>query len=245
MTPPIGSETYSPAIAHAANYHRWIFRLLEPVARGTVLEVGVGSAPFVGWYGGVREWIAADIDPSQVAAAVEKWMAAYPDRPVRGVVGDAGSASFWERVRPFLVDGVVCVNVLEHVADDASFMRNARDLLRKTRGRIGLFVPAMPSIFGAMDAAAGHHRRYTKRALRRLAESAGFTVESIRYVNAPGAVAWWWQGRVMKTKDLADPGLNRNIGRFDQYAVPMIQTIERIIAPPVGQSLAMIARAAV
>src|SRR5438067_1300913 len=48
------------------------------------------------------------------------------------------------------------------------------------------FVPAGPRLFGTLDAAFGHHRRYTQRSLGSSLATAGFTVRLLRYMNVPG-----------------------------------------------------------
>lgn len=243
-TSPRGAQTYSPAMVTAKNYQRWIFDALARAARGRLLEIGVGSAPFVSWYENATEWIAADIDALSVEQALLRWHELYPGRNAAGLIADAGSDAFWQQVRQKgPLDGIICVNVLEHLSDDAEFFMRAHETLAVSHGRLGLFVPAMPAIFGSLDEAAGHYRRYTKRRLKALAERARFTIEELRYFNAPGALLWWWQGRVRRTKNLTDPGLYANIGRFDRYAVPVIQALERPMPPLFGQSLVLIVRA--
>jgi predicted SAM-dependent methyltransferase len=240
---PIGSHTYSPAIVSAKNYQRWIYDALKSVATGAVLEIGVGSAPFVEWYDHVDEWFAADVDSAQVNDAIQKWNLSHKDFPAQGVVGNAGENIFWEKFENVSIDGIICVNVLEHIEDDLAFMHGAFKLLSKRGGRLGLFVPAMPWIYGSLDRVAGHFRRYDKHSLILLAESAGFVVDSLKYFNALGALLWYWQGNFVKTNDLNNKGLNKGIERFDQYAVPVIKEVERILPPLFGQSLVLIAHA--
>jgi len=234
--------TYSPAIVEASAYQRWIFDALSPAVGSSLLEVGVGSAPFLAWYESLSSWHPADVDRDAVTRAVELCCQRHSDTKTSGIVGDAGDPHFWTEV-PMGIDSVIAVNVLEHIRDDASFLRGAYGALRFAEGRIGLFVPALPVLYGTMDEAAGHYRRYTKRGLHRMLTDAHFTVIDIRYMNFAGMFYWWWKGNVKKVRQLDDPELNTSIRNIDTYALPVIRTLERIIHPPVGQSLVAIAQA--
>jgi SAM-dependent methyltransferase len=71
------------------------------------------------------------------------------------------------------------LDVLEHV-DDTRALAEARRVLRPG-GLLLITVPAMPWLWSYRDRAAGHRRRYTRSALRRLAEDCGFEVAELRY----------------------------------------------------------------
>jgi SAM-dependent methyltransferase len=71
-------------------------------------------------------------------------------------------------------------DVVEHIADDAGFLRSVARALRPG-GRLYLTVPAYPELWSGEDAAAGHCRRYTTATLRRVLEAAGLGVEYSTY----------------------------------------------------------------
>ncbi len=73
-------------------------------------------------------------------------------------------------------DVVTCLDVLEHTADD---LRTLRELRRVTRqgGYLLLTVPAYQMLWSAYDIECHHYRRYQLRTLRRVAQSAGWTVK--------------------------------------------------------------------
>lgn len=74
-------------------------------------------------------------------------------------------------------------DVLEHMEDDAAFLREiARTLVRG--GRMYLTVPAHSLLWSAEDDYAVHHRRYTLRGLRSRLREAGFAVELGTYIFA-------------------------------------------------------------
>ena len=51
-------------------------------------------------------------------------------------------------------------NVLEHIPDDAAAVRRFRQVL-PPGGKLVVLVPALPQLFGSIDEAVGHYRRYT------------------------------------------------------------------------------------
>jgi len=68
-------------------------------------------------------------------------------------------------------------DVVEHVEDDAGFLRTAASLA-VPGGFVLLTVPADPRLWGKFDQYAGHYRRYTRNALTALLREAG--LEALR-----------------------------------------------------------------
>jgi SAM-dependent methyltransferase len=91
-------------------------------------------------------------------------------------------------------DFVLCQNVLEHIADDRAAVRAMAGALRPD-GRLTILVPAHPRLFGSLDAAFGHHRRYTPERLREVVEGAGLVVEDLYAFNLLGIAGWWMKNR--------------------------------------------------
>jgi SAM-dependent methyltransferase len=132
---------------------------------------------------------------------------------------------------------VVAVNVLEHVPDDLDFVIQAERVLAPG-GHLVLFVPAGPGIFGTLDEAFEHYRRYTRGDLARLLERAGFELVELRYSNLPGVLAWWLSGRVLRRRTVT-PG---SVRLYDRLMVPWLRRLERVWTPPRGQSLFVVGR---
>lgn len=66
-------------------------------------------------------------------------------------------------------------DVVEHVEDDAGFLRTAASLA-VSGGFVLLTVPADPRLWGKFDQYAGHYRRYTRNALTGLLQEAGLEI---------------------------------------------------------------------
>lgn len=147
-------------------------------------------------------------------------------------------------------------DVLEHIPDDAGFLRLLRSALR-TRGRFYGTVPAYPALWSEADAQAGHARRYTPADLRRTLSSAGFTVEFMT-----GFFAWLvlpvclfralpWRlnpnrkmSQITEAQIESDHHLPRWLGRPVRMAHAWeCYRLRRLNPVPVGTSLFFIARA--
>lgn len=134
-------------------------------------------------------------------------------------------------------DTVICLNVLEHVDDDVGSLTAIRGLL-SGRGRLVLLVPALPALYGTMDRALGHHRRYTGRGLADLLRRTGFHVAHVEYFNLAGVPGWWFAGRVLHRVMIPAASL-----RLYDALVPLFR-LERLLPWRIGQSLIAIGEAA-
>ena len=105
------------------------------------------------------------------------------------------------------IDTIVCLNVLEHLEEDEAILRALADLL-PSGGRLLLQVPNHPRLFGTLDAAYGHVRRYAPSGLRRALEGAGFSPIALRRMNALSIPGWWLSGKVLRRRSL-DPRMLR------------------------------------
>jgi SAM-dependent methyltransferase len=150
-------------------------------------------------------------------------------RIYHGYLEDIGAA--------FQADTVVAVNVLEHVERPAEFLRAAHEML-VPGGALLLLVPALPALYGSLDAAFDHYRRYTRSELRRALREAGFDIEDLHYLNFVGVAAWFVAGRI-----LGRTTLGRSQVRFyDRLVIPWLRRLESLVHPPLGQSLLAVAR---
>lgn len=80
--------------------------------------------------------------------------------------------------RPGSLAAAGAFDVIEHIKDDAAFLREIRHALQPG-GRFYCTVPAANWLWSADDTAAGHYRRYTTSTLTRQLETAGFEVEYV------------------------------------------------------------------
>ena len=214
----------------AERYNRWLAELILPYLGDDPIEAGSGrgtNASILLGLGASRLTVS-EVDPAALAE-LEQRFGRDPRVVVETVdLDDAPSASH---------SAIVALNVLEHIEDDRRALRNAASLVRPG-GRVVVLVPAFPFAAGNFDHALGHHRRYTKSTLRSAYEDAELSPEMIRYVNAPGLVAWFLWVRVLR----AQPREGVLLQLWDRGVIPLAQQIESRWAPPFGQSVLAVGR---
>lgn len=221
------------ALAEAHNYYAWITERFAPFLGEAIVEAGAGIGTFTEHLLGARP--AARITAVEPAdnnfPHLERRFAAHPRvRTVHGYLDD--------RAHPAsTADSVAAVNVMEHVEDHAAFVAAARRALRPG-GHLCLFVPALPALFGTLDEAFDHFRRYTKPTLRAVVEGAGMRVERLDYMNLPGTAAWWAAGKLLRRRTVAAPYTRF----YDRWVIPAVRAVERRWSPPFGQSLLVVAQ---
>ncbi len=94
-------------------------------------------------------------------------------------------------------------------------------------------VPAHPWLYGSMDRALGHHRRYTRRGLDELLEAGGVHLaRRARPLYALGIPGWWWFGRVVRT--LHVPASSVQVANL---LARVSRAAESVLPAPVGLTL--------
>ena len=139
--------------------------------------------------------------------------------------------------KPGSLDGVVMINVLEHIEDDDATLQLVHRLLT-ARGYVMLFVPAMPSLYGSLDRRFGHYRRYTRDGLRSLCEQAGFQTARINYFDVFGIVPWWLVNRVLRSESIGEGAA----ALYDRCVVPVGRWLEKRVTLPFGKNLVYVGR---
>jgi SAM-dependent methyltransferase len=135
------------------------------------------------------------------------------------------------------MDFALCQNVLEHIPDDAGAVRSITRAL-KSGGRLALLVPANPRLFGRIDRAYGHERRYTRERVEWVLASADLAVEHLYGFNLLGVPGWWVKNRVGKGR------IDRRSLRVYESMVRVWRPVEERWRPSTGLSLFALARKA-
>ncbi len=141
-----------------------VLRQQDAVAASTrILDVGAGDA-----------WFAEQLRHDHPGGApIVCWDINYDADGVR-VEGQDGVLMTAERPSGRF-DGLLMLDVIEHVDDDIGFVREvARDLMDEN-GWALVSVPAYQRLFTSHDTALHHYRRYSPLECRRLLETAGLT----------------------------------------------------------------------
>jgi SAM-dependent methyltransferase len=215
-------------MSRARRYFAWQSRLAARELGRRVVEVGCGLGNFTETLLDRELVVALDAEP----ACIERLRQRYPGRAnLHAIACEAPGPGFLE-LRRFEPDSCVCLNVLEHIADDLGALRAMAAIL-PPGGRVVLLVPAFPSLYGPIDRDLGHYRRYRRASLRQVAEAAGLRVKKMRYLNSAGFFGWWANSHIFRRREQSA----RQIAFFDDVVVPVMSRVEDVVQPPFGQSL--------
>jgi SAM-dependent methyltransferase len=215
-------------MAAARNYFAWQGRLVTRELGQRVLEVGCGMGNFTKLLLDRECVIAVDVETD----CLDRLRSRYPQQPNLEILAmDISDSSFTELAR-YRLDSCVCLNVLEHIEDDHAALRHMAATLAPG-GTIVLLVPAFQSLYGPIDRNLGHYRRYTRGAIRKLADAARLRIRKLHYMNVVGFFGWWANSHIFHREAQS----RRQIEFFDRWVVPVESRIESLLPPPFGQSL--------
>lgn len=227
------------AMDGASNYHRWIVGVFKPFLGHHLVEVGAGLGSF-------SELILAQ-HSCKTLSLVEPSRGMYEvlvanARQLNSVTHIETYHGTFPEVAPLIKskeapDSVLYVNVLEHIADDRLELEIIRETLADA-GRVFLFVPALPWLYGAFDERVGHCRRYRKSELEEKLHRAGFNLILSNYFDLPGIAPWWVKYRVLKSTAMEPAGVRL----YDRFVVPVARRLESLISPPLGKNVIAIAQ---
>jgi SAM-dependent methyltransferase len=218
------------ALDEARNYNEWVAGLALPHLGDDPLEIGSGTGTYASlWLEmGLERLTVSELDPALVERLRERFAG---DSRVSVAEVDLLTAT------PAAHSAVVAVNVLEHIEDDVAGLRAAGRLVRPG-GAVVVFVPAFPFAMSRFDRALGHFRRYTLRSTRLAFEKAGLAIDRLRYVNAPGLIAWTIGMRLLRLSPREGVALRA----WDRAVVPPARALERRLPVPFGQSVLAVGR---
>jgi SAM-dependent methyltransferase len=197
-------------------FARWMYATVKPALGNRVVDAGAG----IGTYAEMlladgHEVVALEYDGAFASQLKERFAG---NRNVSVFHSDLCSSDGLPEFAA--ADSMLCLNVLEHVPDDALALKNMRERV-KPGGSLALLVPAGPRLLNSMDKAIGHYRRYSKAELEQKLASTGWAVERSFRFNAFGIPGWYAAGLMRRTH----PG--RGLSRLYDGLVPAFAMIEK------------------
>jgi SAM-dependent methyltransferase len=240
----VQDPAYDPRTLEASEglvrYNEWVLEKVSSGISGRVLEIGAGT----GTLSSVIEPLSSEmvlVEPAPNLCALLEERFAGRDKVK---VWQGSVEVFVERESSRVThtfDTVVSFNVLEHIPDDIATLRTAREALRPG-GRLVLFVPSLPVLYGTLDARVDHLRRYTKKSLGHAISAAGFDLERLEYFDFLGMIPWFIVGRVLRSRTWGQEPSGRGLERYDRTVIPLCRAVDRVLGPPVGKNLIAVAR---
>ncbi len=224
-----GLDAVLENLERAKNYSAWILELIAPHVSGRILEVGAGRGTYSTYFAEHGHLTA--LEPSRARSAVlRERLKNHPSATVITAQLDGTCA-------PGSYDTVVLLNVLEHIPDDRQALGDIYEALAPG-GKVVVWVPAFEALYGKFDQRIGHYRRYRRNELLALVHNVGFQQVTVKYTNMPGFFVWWLVVRVLGRA----PTAGRLASIYDRFFVPVIRRVERLVRPPIGQSLLVVAQ---
>ena len=176
-------------------FNLWMGDTLRPFIGDRVLEIGAGIGNLTNQFIPRDLYIASDINPNYL-----HYLRSYSfGKPYLRVmeIDAANPEHFHDLENQF--DTVVMLNVLEHLADEQQALRNLWSALQPG-GRAIVLVPQHPGLYGTLDKALEHRKRYTPADFEAALTQAGFRVEKMFDFNRFSAPGWWLNGKVLRRK---------------------------------------------
>jgi len=187
------------ALSQTPRFNRWMADTIRPWVGARVLEIGAGMGNLTRHLAPRRKlYIATDIDAEHLA----RLRVRFQLRPnVKLQRCDLGAPADFASLAG-QADTVICLNVLEHIPDDATGLANIASAL--VPGGVAIvLVPQDQAIYGTLDEELGHYRRYSELELRTRMEAAGLAVDRVLHFNRVSRPGWWLSGRVLKRRGMS------------------------------------------
>ncbi len=217
----------------AVNYKKWIGQTFQSQLEtsGSILEVGAGIGQFTE--------VICELAPSAKISALEPerrfhdaLKTAVPD--VERLPCETNELVGGSR----LFETIISINVLEHIEDDLTELKQWHDLL-SPGGHICLLVPACPEIFAPIDTMMGHYRRYAAESLIQLMEQAKLNVKELRYFNFIGYWLWLINFKLLKQRSIK----STHVALYDRFIIHLAKILDRSGLNRIkGQSLICVAQ---
>ena len=229
---PAGEKTLR-RVSRLSRYNTWLWEQVAPFTGQRILEVGAGLGTMTRYLLHRELVVATDSAPQYL----ERLRATFDDRPNVVVQPLDLNAPLPEELQAFHLDTILCLNVLEHLKEDEAALERFSALL-SPGARVVLILPALQRLYGEIDKAIDHYRRYERAEIEEKLRRAGFQVEETRFFNTPGMLGWYVNSCLLKRT-----ALPTTQARVNDLLVPLLR-LEKHLTLPWGMSLLVVGRKA-
>lgn len=211
---------------NAHNWKKYYGNIIKPFLKGRVLEVGagIGATTLHLCDGSQKEWVCLEPDPA-LGKRIPELINEKKLHPYCEYIN--GTLDIIPAERKF--NAIIYIDVIEHIEDDVTELKNASLHLEKD-GYLIILVPAHQFLFSPFDKAIGHHRRYSLDRLR-FAVPKKLNIVKALYLDSIGLTAsfanklflkqnyptlkqiLFWDRSMVKISRLIDPLLFHRMGK--------------------------------
>ncbi len=218
-------------ISKANRFNKWMFEKIEPYVGKKILEIGAGTGNITQFLLDKGEVTCLDASAKCIAALKKRFS---NSKRISVFLSDISNLdNSWEGR---IFDTVVCLNVLEHIRNDAEALSNMVSLLEKN-GRLILLLPMCRWLYGSLDKNLGHYRRYQNVEMYRKYKKLDLVLEKETYFNLLGILGWFLNGKILKRKILPSTQM-----KLYDLSVPLFRLVENFLQAKFGLSLILILR---
>lgn len=214
--------------SNVINWKNYYKRHLLKYISGKVLEVGAGlgaTTEFL-YNDKVKKWICLEPDVEKAGQIREQVNNCKLPQCCEVIAATIGGIDLKE-----LFDVIIYIDVLEHIPDDKSELRFAKQHLCK-QGYLIILAPAHSFLFSEFDRSIGHYRRYHKKSLQRIMPSELECIE-IKYLDSMGIMASFINKVFLKNKLPTQAQLHF----WDHILIPISKKLDWIFGYRLGKSV--------
>jgi SAM-dependent methyltransferase len=233
---PEGLETLS-AISDADAFNGWMFDQVKPWLQSPVLEIGsgIGNLSKCCLEAGFTTTLS-DVRPLYCQQLTDRFKGHEKLQEILllDLVDPDFSNKHLHQISKF--KSVFALNVIEHIQDDLTALKNIYKLL-DTGGNVAILVPAGQYLYNKLDSNLQHYKRYSVSSLQRLMLDAGFEVQKTWHFNALGIPAWVYGGLTSKAGVIGHGQMN-----LYNKLVPIAKVIDGLVFNKIGLSVICVGR---
>lgn len=227
-------DTYWWFVARNSIIQNSIGLLTNLNKKSKVLDVGCGTGGFASKI--LDDYEVYGMDTSELALEYSK------SRGIKNLF----LGTLQEMDKSIKFDAITILDVIEHIEDDKSIVKECFDRLKKD-GYIIASVPAYMFMWSHHDVKHMHYRRYTKRNFKKLIKSAGFELLYSSYFNTllfPLAIIKRYIDKLFNIKkedmgvDEVSDTINNILKKIFKFEINLIPKIQL----PFGLSILVIAK---
>jgi len=217
------------------NYYRWTHELIAGYLKERIVDLGCGKGFMLKIINEHQEPdLLLGIDGS--AGNIDSnLLADFRSEKIVLLHRNFDGYSFDDLV-DFKIDTAILLDVLEHIEHDEALLETIYKVLPE-RGRLIVKVPAVKSLYGSIDVASEHFRRYSRKELKDKAEGVGFKTLRLRYMNLFGIFPYFLKGKILKrSTTFSGTFAPKKLKRLNRL-IPCFQFADTVLPLAIGLSL--------